>query len=192
MTQLQEAIRDKITKYSDACGMCTDTTKDCDTCSITCMLEDLNELQRLANSQESTSASQPKEPVRLIDASNVMEAVFGVVVELYDSEYFAIQHAIEKLSTIDPESLRHTAHWTSVKDRLPDPYEKVLVRLDHWAGVDTYLAFYDPKRGWCDCGGYFEDGTNNDGEPLTYETVGVNVTHWMSLPKLPEDEGYYV
>lgn len=49
MTQLQEAIRDKITTYSDACGMCTDTTKDCDTCGITCMLEDLNELQRLAN-----------------------------------------------------------------------------------------------------------------------------------------------
>ena len=49
MTQLQEAIRDKITKYSDACGMCTDTTKDCDACGITCMLEDLNELQRLAN-----------------------------------------------------------------------------------------------------------------------------------------------
>lgn len=52
MTQLQEAIRDKITTYSDACGMCTDTTKDCDTCGITCMLEDLNELQRLANRQD--------------------------------------------------------------------------------------------------------------------------------------------
>ncbi len=52
MTQLQEAIRDKITKYSDACGMCTDTTKDCDTCDIPCMLEDLNELQKLANNQD--------------------------------------------------------------------------------------------------------------------------------------------
>ena len=82
--------------------------------------------------------------------------------------------------------------WISVKDRLPDPYENVLVRLDHWAGVDTYLAFYDTERGWCDCGSYFDDGTNNDGEPLTYETAGVNVTHWMSLPKLPEEEGYYV
>ena len=110
MTQLQEAIRDKITKYSDACGMCTNTTEECDACSITCMLEDLNELQRLANSQESTCASQPKEPVRLIDASNVMEAVFGAI-ELYDSEYLAIQHAIEKLPTIDPESLRPTANW---------------------------------------------------------------------------------
>ena len=49
MTQLQEAIRDKITKYSDACGMCTDIMKDCDICGVIWMLEDLNELQRLAN-----------------------------------------------------------------------------------------------------------------------------------------------
>lgn len=48
--------------------------------------------------------------MRLIDADNVMEAVFGAV-ELYDSEYLAIQHEIEKLPTIDPESLRPTAHW---------------------------------------------------------------------------------
>ena len=52
MTQLQEAIRDKITKYSDACGMCTDIIKECDTCGITCVLEDLNELQKLANNQD--------------------------------------------------------------------------------------------------------------------------------------------
>lgn len=57
-------------------------------------------------------ASQPKEPVRLIDANNVMEAVFGAV-ELDDSQYLAIQHEIEKLPTIDPESLRTTAHWIS-------------------------------------------------------------------------------
>lgn len=72
MTQLQEAIRDKITKYSDACGMCTDITKECDTCGITCVLGDLNELQKLANNP---GASQPKEPVRLIDANEVMNTV---------------------------------------------------------------------------------------------------------------------
>lgn len=109
MTQLQETIRDKITKYSDTCGMCTNTTKECDACYVECILEDLNELQELANNH---GASQPKEPVRLIDASNVMEAVFGAV-ELYDSEYLAIQHEIEKIPTIDPESLRPTAHWIS-------------------------------------------------------------------------------
>ena len=53
MTQLQETIRDKITKYSDACGMCTYTTKECDTCGITCVLEDLNELQKLADNHDS-------------------------------------------------------------------------------------------------------------------------------------------
>ena len=44
-----------------------------------------------------------------------------------------VLEAIDAAPTIDPETLRPTAHWTSVKDRLPDPYEKVLVRLDHWA-----------------------------------------------------------
>lgn len=52
MTQLQEEIRDKITKYSDACGMCTDTTRECNTCDITCVLEDLNELQKLADNPD--------------------------------------------------------------------------------------------------------------------------------------------
>lgn len=42
-------------------------------------------------------ASQPKEPVRLIDANNVMEAVFGAF-ELDNSQYLAIQHEIEKTS----------------------------------------------------------------------------------------------
>ncbi len=49
MTQLQEAIRDKITTYSDACGRCTDIMKDCDICGVIWMLEDLNELQKLAD-----------------------------------------------------------------------------------------------------------------------------------------------
>lgn len=57
MTQLQEAIRDKITKYSDACGMCTSTTKECDACYVECVLEDLNELQELSNNP---GASQTK------------------------------------------------------------------------------------------------------------------------------------
>lgn len=66
MTQLQEAIRDKITKYSDACGMCTDTTKDCDTCDIPCMLEDLNELQKLANRPDAVRPTAKWEPCDLI------------------------------------------------------------------------------------------------------------------------------
>ncbi len=52
MTQLQEAIRDKITTYSDACGMCTDIMKDCDICGVIWILEDLNELQKLADNPD--------------------------------------------------------------------------------------------------------------------------------------------
>ena len=66
MTQLQKAIRDKITKYSDACGMCTDTTKDCDACDIPCMLDDLNELQRLANRPDAVRPTGKWEPCDLI------------------------------------------------------------------------------------------------------------------------------
>lgn len=58
MTQLQEAIRDKITKYSDACGMCMDATKECGTCGITCVLEDLNELQKLADNQNAVRPTE--------------------------------------------------------------------------------------------------------------------------------------
>lgn len=153
-------------------------------------------------------ASQPKEQVRLIDIKEILQydgAHFtwsggrnclseqkAAYARGYDAGMKFIVDEAKKAPIIDPESMRPTAHWVSVKDRLPDPYEKVLVRLDHWAGVDTYLAFYDTERGWCDYGGYFDDGTNNEGEPHTYETAGVNVTHWMSLPRLPEEEGYYV
>lgn len=133
--------------------------------------------------------------MRLIDADELkkraVKVCFPNAPECGEFDAVVI-YEIDIMPTIDPESMRPEEEWISVKDRLPDPYEKVLVRLDHWAGVDTYLAFYDTERGWCDCGGYFDDGTNNDGEPLTYETAGVNVTHWMSLPKLPEEEGYYV
>lgn len=137
--------------------------------------------------------------MRLIDADKVPQLSDMIGCAYEGGEYQAYKSGaeygrglVDDTPTIDPESMRPTAHWVSVKDRLPDPYEKVLVRLDHWAGVDTYLAFYDTERGWCDYGGYFDDGTNNEGEPHTYETAGVNVTHWMSLPRLPEEEGYYV
>lgn len=119
---------------------------------------------------------------RLIYAEDAMRRIEAET-RFYSGTYAEIERAIDSAPTVEPKQVK--AEWISVKDRLPDPYEKVFVRLDHWAGVDTYLAFYDTERGWCDCGGYFDDGTNNDGEPLAYETAGVNVTHWMPLPEPP-------
>lgn len=62
-------------------------------------------------------ASQPKEParwidrpVRLIDAREVMIAVFNAI-EMDEDEYNAIKQEVDEIPTIDPESLRPTAHW---------------------------------------------------------------------------------
>lgn len=116
-----------------------------------------------------SGASQPKEPARLIDANNVMEAVFGAV-ELDDSQYLAIQHEIEKLPTMHPESMRPTVHWISVKDRLPAKHEHVLIydSVCH----EIYMAWRDD-----DLDVWFSE---------EYLPDFVNVTYWMPLPKSPE------
>ena len=62
-------------------------------------------------------ASQPKEPARLIDANDVMQNVLDEIrykESLYTSTVRLItQKAIDAAPTIDPESLRPTAHWIS-------------------------------------------------------------------------------
>ena len=62
-------------------------------------------------------ASQPKEqkrfidrPMRLIDARKVMIAVFNAI-EMDEDEYNAIKAEVDEIPTIDPESMRTTAHW---------------------------------------------------------------------------------
>lgn len=62
-------------------------------------------------------ASQPKEPVRLIDANDVMQNVLDEI--RYKESLYTLtvrriaQRAIDAAPTIDPESLRPTAHWIS-------------------------------------------------------------------------------
>ena len=64
--------------------------------------------------------SQPKELVRLIDANEAIEALDRAEIELYPSEYEAFQKEIDKISTIDPESMRPTAHWISDRGGSPN------------------------------------------------------------------------
>ena len=61
-------------------------------------------------------ASQPKEqkryidrPMRLIDAREVMIAVFNAI-EMDEDEYNAIKAEVDEIPTVDPESLQPTAH----------------------------------------------------------------------------------
>jgi hypothetical protein len=72
-------------------------------------------------------ASQPKEqkryidrPMRLIDAREVMIAVFNAI-EMDEDEYNAIKAEVDEIPTIDPESLRPTAHWENEEDFNGDP-----------------------------------------------------------------------
>ena len=62
-------------------------------------------------------SSQPKEPARLIDANDVIQNVLDEIRyknSLYTSTAWHIaKRAIDAAPTIDPESLRPTAHWIS-------------------------------------------------------------------------------
>lgn len=67
-------------------------------------------------------ASQPKEqkryidrPMRLIDAREVMIAVFNAI-EMDEDEYNAIKAEVDEIPTIALESLRPTANWKRIQD----------------------------------------------------------------------------
>ena len=48
--------------------------------------------------------------MRPIDADKVMDALYDAGIELYRSEYEEFQARLDKIPTIDPETLRPTAH----------------------------------------------------------------------------------
>lgn len=79
-------------------------------------------------------ASQPKEPMRLIDANELLKylnandcAYDGGEFQVYESCMRYVRDLVNDLPTIDPESLWPTAHWISVKDRPPEDHVAVFV-----------------------------------------------------------------
>lgn len=65
-------------------------------------------------------ASQPKDPVRLVDANGILRSVGMSGCGYEGSEYQAYKAGVEYVRglvddepTVDPESLRPTAHWLS-------------------------------------------------------------------------------
>lgn len=133
-------------------------------------------------------ASQPKDPVRLIDVAPILKNIeldiimlHGKADELGESAY-AIRCAkdivklkdfakwLKAIPTIAPESLRPTAHWISVKDRLPAKHERVLIYDSVCHNI--YMAWRDD-----DLDVWFSE---------EYLPDFVNVTYWMPLPEPPE------
>ena len=79
----------------------------------------------------------------------------------------AVKGVADDCHTIDPESLRPTAHWISVKDRLPAKHERVLIYDSVCHNI--YMAWRDD-----DLDVWFSE---------EYLPDFVYVTHWMPLPE---------
>lgn len=66
---------------------------------------------------------------RLIDANSVLRSidVNGSEYQAYKAGVEYVRSLIEDAPAIKPESMRHDEEWISVKDRLPDVFDEVLV-----------------------------------------------------------------
>jgi len=123
-------------------------------------------------------ASQPKDPVRLVDANSILRSIDvngsaydGIEYQAYKAGAEYVRSLIEDAPTIDPESLWPTAHWISVKDRLPQVKEDVLIYDSHHRNI--YKAWYI---------GDIDVWFSNE-----YLPQFINITHWMPLPEPPKE-----
>jgi Protein of unknown function (DUF551) len=66
------------------------------------------------------------------------------------------------------------SEWISVKDRLPETGDDVLVWLDHGCELASYLIPY----------GWQSEFINW----LEWAACRVNITHWMPLPEAPKEK----
>lgn len=91
--------------------------------------------------------------------------------------------AIDAAQTIDPKSLRpkeEKKEWISVKDRLPDVFDEVLV-YDTFSNTSISIAWRETtprKNGIVD---WYWNSQMSYPEDLTH------VTHWMPLPEPPKE-----
>lgn len=73
--------------------------------------------------------------------------------------------------------------WTSVKDRLPKELNDCLVCAKNVCGKSNIFVAFMISGKWCTYDSLkIKNGTNNE-----LSDVWWNVTHWMPLPKIPEE-----
>lgn len=75
-----------------------------------------------------------------------------------------------------PEKPTQTGEWISVEDRLPKPWENVLIYMPHL--YDRCFIGYRAYMG----------GTDFWWTPCTKRKEMSEATHWMPLPKLPKED----
>lgn len=194
MIQLQEAIRDKITKYSDACGMCTDITKECNTCGITCILEDLNELQKLADNPDAIRSTahimrgtvdHMKEPklayrgytatVEYDEDDKLWHGTLDGIKDLVNFHAFEIENIEKEFRNAVDDYLDFCKEVGKEPER-PQMSEWISVK-DRLPEKDEYVLCF------CNIGDGFQ-AIFHYGKERKFN--GTAVTHWMPLPKPPE------
>ena len=121
--------------------------------------------------------------MRLIDAEE-LERLFYEQVESGATDLFdAFDDALQDAQTVDTVPGR----WISVKDRLPENEQEVLVISHGWGGRLVYVGTYkkiESETSWL---------TGITSKASDWSLWGWSylrepqVTHWMPLPELPEE-----
>ena len=112
---------------------------------------------------------------RLIYAEDAMHRI-EMETRFYSGTYAEIERAIDSAPTVEPEQIK--SEWVSVKDRLPDVFDEVLV-YDTFSNTSISIAWRETtprKNGIVD---WYWNSQMSYPEDLTH------VTHWMPLPEPP-------
>lgn len=117
--------------------------------------------------------------MRLIDADELRDYWLynGLNEKIYDTN--DVLESIDEQPDVDPESLWPTAHWISVKDRLPNIFDEVLV-YDTFSDTSISIAWRETTPRKNGIVNWYWNSQMSYPEDLTH------VTHWMPLPEPPE------
>lgn len=109
---------------------------------------------------------------RLIYAEDAMSRIKAET-RFYSGTYANIERAIDSAPTVEPEQIK--SEWVSVKDRLPDVFDEVLVYFNGFISI----AWRETEKRKNGIVGWHWDSQMSYPESLIY------VTHWMPLPEPP-------
>lgn len=114
---------------------------------------------------------------RLIYAEDAMSRIKAET-RFYSGTYANIERAIDTAPTVEPKQIK--AEWVSVKDRLPDVFDEVLV-YDTFSNTSISIAWREntPRKN-----GIVNWYWNSQ---MSYPENLTHVTHWMPLPEPPKE-----
>lgn len=121
---------------------------------------------------------------RLIYAEDAMHRI-QMETRFYSGTYAEIERAIDSAPTVDQRCLRPVEEWISVKDRLPDLDEKVIVYNAENDGTFFARRIESDFKCWDAVTRKF---VNWRWIPYGYTSITLEfVTHWLPRPQPPKE-----